>query len=777
MTLFAKIFGPFKKKGSAIVKNNGYDRLFDFLIKEISVPKQAEELIAIGKKNSRKPVDDLLSDYFLFERYLTNIDPEQKYSRESLRSTLQQLFPGLKNDAFFSILFLPEADKKQRLAVSFVELCLLRSIDNFGHAGNGLFDDQLKELRSLQQTAATAESLQRIQSLSDSVYQHIATNFGDQLAEKIFNFAYHETARYYKQVEVFPYLVSILPKSIVGYSQLNLLTQTQVEQIFLEKLTETEKLNWQLSQKIKEAEEAQNRAQKNEVLLRSVITSSLDGMITLNDEGDIITWNPAAEEMFGYSQEEAIGHKMADLIVPPEYKDAHKNGFNRFLKTHASNIMNRRLELKAMRKDGSKFPAELTITAAQHNDRFYFNGFIRDISERVQKESELLQTRLQAEMAAKAKTDFLSVMSHEIRTPLHAIIGFSHLLLDNRPRPDQMEFLNMLKFSGETLLHIINDILDFNKLESGKLELDLEEFSLKELLDNIYKTFLPKSKEKNIELILSYEDRLPLYVKADPGRINQVLNNLVSNAIKFTPNGYVKIEVKLVNTENNQLTVDFAVIDTGIGIAYDKQQKIFDLFTQADSDTTRKYGGTGLGLSIAKKIVQLMGSEIKLQSHPWNGSRFYFRLTLQQAAGAVSVTQEPVTPEEKKYNRQAFAGKKILLAEDNTINIMVAKQFVLDWGGEVDVAINGQEALELYLSHHYDLVLMDLQMPVMDGFTSTREIRKHSSMIPIIALTASSINEVLNNIIDSGMNDYISKPFVPEMLYNKLCKYLLQEMV
>lgn len=775
MSVFAKIFRPFKKNSTAVARNNSYERLFDFLIKEISVPKQAEELIAIGRK-SNKPVDDLLSDYFLFERYLTNIDPEQKYTRESLRQAIQNLLPELRSDAFFSILFLPDKDKKQQLAISFVELCLHKAIDNFGHAGNGIFDQQLKELKQLQHSPATEESLQYIHSLSDTVYHHVATNFGGQLAEKFYNYAYQETARYYKELEVFPYLISILPRSIVGYSQLNLLTQTQIEQIFLEKLSETEKLNQQLSQKIKEAEEAQNLAMKNEVLLRSVIASSLDGMITLNDEGCITTWNPAAEEMFGYTQEEVIGNEMANLIIPPEHREAHKQGFSRFLQTHTSNIMNRRLELKAMRKDGSTFPAELTITAARHNNRYYFNGFIRDISERVQKESELLQTRLQAELAAKAKTDFLSVMSHEIRTPLHAIIGFSHLLLDNRPRPDQMEFLNMLKFSGETLLHIINDILDFNKLESGKLELDQEEFSLKELLDNIYKTFLPKSKEKGIELLLHYDANLPASIKADPGRLSQVLNNLVSNAIKFTHTGYVKIEVNLVDTEGHYLIADFAVTDTGIGIAYDKQQKIFDLFTQADSDTTRKYGGTGLGLSIAKKIVQLMGSEIKLQSHPWNGSKFYFRLKLQQAAGTVTVTPEP-EPEEKKYNRQAFAGKKILLAEDNTINIMVAKQFVLDWGGDVDVAINGQEALELYLSNHYDLVLMDLQMPVMDGFTSTKEIRKHNSMVPVIALTASSINEVLNSIIDCGMNDYISKPFVPEMLYNKLCKYLLQEVV
>lgn len=767
------IFRKKRKQKTATVKSQR--QLFDFLIKEISVPKQAEELIAIGRKNKNSTADELLADYFLFERYLTNLDPEQKYTRQSLRNTIQLQFPELAHDAFFSILFIPDLDKKQRISIYFVRNCLAKAGSSFGSA-NGMFDSLNESLSVIEAAPATQQSLGQIHSFSDTLYQHIATNFGPSLAERIFNSVYQDIARYYKQLEVFPYLISILPKSIVGISQLNILTQSQVEQIYLEKQTEAERLNTQLSQKIIEAEEAKNLALKNQILLSSVIASSLDGMITLNEAGKIINWNRAAEEIFGYNREEVLGRTLTELIIPPDQAAAHKYGFERFLKTRESNIMNRRLELNAMRKNGEIFPVELAITVAEHKDGLYFNGFIRDISERREKENELIQTRLQAELAAKAKTDFLSVMSHEIRTPLHAIIGFSHLLLENRPRADQLEFLNMLKFNGESLLHIINDILDFNKLESGKLELDNEEFNLKDLLDNIYKTFLPKAKEKNIQLQLLYDPRLPNNVKADPGRLSQVLNNLVSNAIKFTHKGSVKISVMLEGEDNGDWLVEFAVIDTGIGIAYDKQQKIFDLFTQADSNTTRKYGGTGLGLSIAKKLLQLMKSEIKLQSDTWNGSKFYFTVRLQRSGSVVAedYAGEPST-DYGHYNRHAFAGKKILLAEDNVINVMVAQQFVLDWGGTVVVANNGIEAVDLFTTDTFDLVLMDLQMPLMDGFTSSREIRKHNTTVPIVALTASPIDDVLGNIMSSGMNDYISKPFVPEMLYSKLSKYLLQE--
>jgi PAS domain S-box-containing protein len=752
---------------------NGLAQVFDFLVREISVPRQNEQLIAVAQKAKNKTSADLLPDYFLLERYLINLDPEQKYTQQSLRNTLKHRFDWLTTDPYFCVLFLPDLGKKQHQAVIFIKLCLQKAIANFGFAGNGLFEQLGKELEELELMIASEAILKKMENLSIRIYHYITANFGQSMGDRIFDQSYDEVARSYKELEVFHSLISLLPENLVGFSQLNQLTQVQVRQALIERVSEIKDLNLLLSQKVRETEIARNQAGRSGAMLEDVIASSLDAIISMDEDGYITTWNPAAETIFGYSQEEAIGCNMARLIMPEEYQARHAAGFERYLKTHESYILNQRFEIKAKRRSGVVFPVELTITAVQLNDKHYFNGFLRDISDRKQREYELEQTRERAEKAAQAKTEFLSVMSHEIRTPLSAIIGLTHLLLNNEPRHDQKPYLDPIKKSGEELLAIVNNILDINKLEAGALELEKENFNLRELLENLCQSFLPATQtdKKQIELFLVYDNRLPLQVKGDQARLSQLLRNLVSNAIKFTERGSVKVEVALAQTTAEQLTIDFAVKDTGIGIPEEKRELIFEVFTQAQSDTTRKYGGTGLGLFISRRIVQLMGSDIQLQTELHQGSTFSFSLVMQQADIQAAEHNE----HKQALNRnQAFAGKRILLAEDNPLNIMVAQQFIEDWGGTIEVANNGQEAIEFCMRYEYDLILMDLQMPVMDGFASSCEIRKFKSKIPIIALTASPINDVVNQVWGSGMNDYVSKPFVPDQLFNKLKQYLLE---
>jgi PAS domain S-box-containing protein len=771
VSLFSRIFRT-KSRQQATPAANHLAQVFDFLVREISVPKQNEQLIAVAKKAKNKSTADLLPDYFLLERYLINLDPEQKYTQQSLRDVLKQRFDWLTQDPYFCVLFLPDLGKKQHQAVFFIKLCLQKAISNFGFAGNGLFEQLGKELEELELTISSEVTLKKIENLSIRIYHYITANFGHSMGDRIFDLSYDETARSYKELEVFHSLISLLPQNLIGFSQLNQLTQVQVRQALIEKVSEINDLNLQLSQKVKETEIARSQAGRSGAMLEDVIASSLDAIISMDDSGYITTWNPAAETIFGYSQEEAIGCSMSRLIIPEKYINQHEAGFERYLKTRQSYILNQRFEMEAKRKNGKLFPVELTITAIQLNDKHYFNGFLRDISDRKQRENELEQTKERAEKAAQAKTEFLSVMSHEIRTPLSAIIGLTHLLLNSEPRPDQKPFLDPIKKSGEELLAIVNNILDINKLEAGALELEKENFNLKELLENLCQSFVPATKtdKKQIELFLDYDNHLPSQVKGDQARLSQLLRNLVSNAIKFTEKGSVKIRVVLRQETATQLTIDFAVADTGIGIPEDKRELIFDVFTQAQSDTTRKYGGTGLGLFISRRIVQLMGSDIQLQTELHHGSTFSFTLVMQQAdAQADDQDQEA---QESYRNSQLFAGKRILMAEDNPLNIMVAQQFIEDWGGTIEVANNGQEAIEFCMRHEYDLILMDLQMPVMDGFASTREIRKFKAKIPIIALTASPISDVVSQVWGSGMNDYVSKPFVPEQLYNKLKQYL-----
>ncbi|MFH1120632.1 MAG: ATP-binding protein [Bacteroidota bacterium] len=388
------------------------------------------------------------------------------------------------------------------------------------------------------------------------------------------------------------------------------------------------------------------------------------------------------------------------------------------------------------------------------------------------KNKELEQAKNLAEEAAKAKSQFLSVMSHEIRTPMNAVIGITHLLMRDNPRPEQLEDLKILKFSAENLMGLINDVLDLNKIEAGKLVIEAINFNLKNLAEGVYSSMIHKAKEKGIEFRFSYDELLPLYVVSDPLRIAQILNNLVSNAIKFTDKGGVMLEIRLAGRKVEKVDVEFIVSDTGIGIPDEMHQRIFGAFTQASSETSRKYGGTGLGLAITSKLLEMLGSGIRLKSEPGEGSDFSFVITMPE--GHTRKPQE--VSADKEMDNYSFGGQRILLVEDNKINELIARKFMEEWNLKVDSASNGLEAIEKLNQENYRLILMDLQMPEMDGYKTASIIRSRGvepfTSIPIIALTASSKSEVNNKISQAGMNDFISKPFNPAELFSKLRTYL-----
>jgi signal transduction histidine kinase len=382
----------------------------------------------------------------------------------------------------------------------------------------------------------------------------------------------------------------------------------------------------------------------------------------------------------------------------------------------------------------------------------------------------LISARQRAEEAAISKQQFMSTMSHEIRTPLNEVIGITNLLYQGDPREDQMEFIKTLRFSANHLLTLVNDILDYNKMEAGKIVFEKTEFDLTSLIEDIKRSYTHRAEEKGITFTVEKASDLPAELIGDPIRLNQILSNLLSNAMKFTSEGSVVLKIAVKEKSGNRALLEFSVTDTGIGIAADKTEEIFESYTQASPDTTRKFGGTGLGLAICKRLIDLQGGKIGLTSEPDKGSVFTFSLEYALPS-AVHKSADHAAADTMK----ALIGKRVLVAEDNKINFFVANKFLESWGIIVTHVENGRLALDEVSKNEYDLILMDLHMPVMDGIEATRIIRQDKdpkiSQIPIVALTAAVMSENTDKIENLAINDYVLKPFKPKDLYDRILKH------
>lgn len=401
-----------------------------------------------------------------------------------------------------------------------------------------------------------------------------------------------------------------------------------------------------------------------------------------------------------------------------------------------------------------------------------WSGMNLDIDDRKKAEEAIIEAKEMAEAASRAKEDFVSTISHEIRTPLNAVIGITNLLQDQQPREDQKENLDALSFSAKNLLSLINDILDFSKLEAGKMQLSENEFNLPHLLSSLIQAHQVQAQSNETQLKLNLDKNIPERIATDQLKLSQILHNLVSNAVKFTQDGEVQIKVGLGDRKEDDLWLDFSVIDTGIGIAQDKVDHIFDKFAQAESSTVRHYGGTGLGLTITKLLLELMGSEINLESIDGEGSKFYFRLPVKIARTQLSPAAPQENPEEEKRD---LSNIKLLLVEDVEINRKIIIQFLQNWWElEPDEAVNGVEAVEMAKATDYDLILMDVRMPKMDGYEATRQIRKLPGYrdIPILALTADKKQEVQQALQVTQFSDLLTKPFEPQDLKQRILQYL-----
>lgn len=398
----------------------------------------------------------------------------------------------------------------------------------------------------------------------------------------------------------------------------------------------------------------------------------------------------------------------------------------------------------------------------------YKNNVIRNQNNLVlrEKNKELILAKNKAEEASKARTDFLSTVSHELRTPLNAINGITHLLLEESPKESQLKYLDSLKFSGNYLTTFINEILEINKIDSTKIEIEKICFDLKALLNNIQNSLKELAAANNNHFLLEIDDAIPDNLIGDTTKLSQIILNLINNALKFTQNGKVTLIAKLHALENEKATVYFEITDTGIGIPKDKQKKVFESFSQGSVEVNRKYGGTGLGLTIVKKLIHLLGGKIHLESEVGKGSTFNFKLNFD-----ISKNPSEKIQEAKSYNDDQLKNKIILLIEDNKINQMITRKMLENKSICCEILDNGEEAIELLKIKTFDLILMDVHLPGISGTTATQLIREFNKTTPIIALTAISLDENREQLLSFGMNDVITKPFVPDIFYNTIAKF------
>ena len=502
--------------------------------------------------------------------------------------------------------------------------------------------------------------------------------------------------------------------------------------------------------------------------MKVVTSTALDAVIVSDAEGCILDFNAAAEQIFGHSARDAIGADLGQLVVPEHHLAAHRAGMARMRAGGQKNVVGKgRIKLEAKRANGEIFPVEFAIQSAETQEGEIFIAFLRDISHRVQAEAELVAARDRALAGEKAKTDFLATMSHEIRTPLNGLLGNLALLRDTRLSARQLRSVRNMETSGKLLMSHISDVLDITKYDAGKLRLRPVAMNISTLLQDIVDNQSGAAAANNTTLEWGWIGPSADWICADRDRIQHILMNVIGNSVKFTREGRITIEAELRDPSSEAPQLQISVSDTGIGMDKALQAQIFDDFMTGDSSYDRDVGGTGLGLGIARRFVEALGGTIEVESEPGEGSTFTIRFPVKQM-------EPPSTHAESRQKVAPSGARRILLVEDNEINRVVAREMLTAAGHQVSEATNGKRAVELADAEPFDLIFMDISMPVMDGRQATRAIRGgegRCAKAPIVALTANAMAEEQEAFLSDGMNDILTKPLTRDGLLRVIANH------
>jgi PAS domain S-box-containing protein len=544
---------------------------------------------------------------------------------------------------------------------------------------------------------------------------------------------------------------------------------------------------------ITERKLAEQALVESEQRLRCITDAARDAIVMMDSRGTVSYWNSAAESLFGHSRAEAIGKDVHELLATDESAAAHRTAFPEFARTGRGKAIGKKLELAARRKDGQEITVDLSLSPVSLNGEWHAVGILRDITER--KRAERLQEQYMAalenqkqameelwtaaESATRAKSEFLANMSHEIRTPMTAIVGYADILAEGLENPEHLEAVNTIRRNGAYLLEIINGILDLSKIEAGKLQVERIACAPGTVLAEAASLMRVRADAKGLALKLEYAGACPETISTDPARLRQILINLIGNAIKFTTAGEVRVVVRLVDGDSSQPRLACDIVDTGIGMTSEQVERLFQPFSQADGSTSRKFGGTGLGLVISKRLAEMLGGDIRVTSAPGQGSTFTLTVDTGPLSGVALLAQpgeavaapSPVPPRGPRPSLKC----RILLAEDGPDNQRLIAFLLKKAGAEVALAENGQIACDKALAARdrdtpFDVILMDMQMPVMDGYEAARRLREKGYSGPIVALTAHAMADDRQRCLEAGCNDYATKPIDRDQLIGMMAR-------
>jgi PAS domain S-box-containing protein len=515
-----------------------------------------------------------------------------------------------------------------------------------------------------------------------------------------------------------------------------------------------------------ERREALTRLAESEARARLIIDTAHDAFIGIDSAGLIVTWNAQAETTFGWPREEVLGRRLTDTIIPPPFRDAHTAGMRRFHETGEAPVINQRIELTALDRSGREFPVELTISSPMGVEHgFFFGAFLRDISDRRERDAELRRAKESAEAATRAKSEFLANMSHELRTPLNGVIGYAQLLQRDRTlKNTQREALEAIARCGSQLLDLINDVLDLSKIEAGRLEIEPEPTDLPRLVSDINYVIADAAARKALRLVMVIDDEVPHVVVLDGRHLRQVLLNLLGNAIKFTSTG----EVRLTIGRANEGCLRFDVVDTGPGIEPEALTEIFAAFSQTKAGSAA--GGTGLGLTISDHLIAKMGGQLRVESVLGQGSRFWFELPMAVGSEHTRSAGEGATL--PPLDARLAPGEAItaLVVDDSTANRRILAGLLESAGVTVITASGGVEGVSLARTRRPTIVFMDIRMSDLDGLEATRALGRDpaTASIPVVAVTASALGDVRESARQAGCVDYLSKPIRVQSLFAML---------